>query len=158
MIFFRTDKGCFNYRSAAVIVHDDQVLLHRSIDDDFWALPGGRVEFMEQSDVAVTREILEELGLESRVVQQLWHVENFFEYNSEKYHEISNIYRVELANPPTIETELDFKGIEDSEKIYFRWVPLDKAVTYTIYPRFLISRLSDLPTKTEFIKVDETFV
>lgn len=69
-----------------MIIHDDHVLIHRSEKDDFWALPGGRVEFFETSEDTIPREIQEELGLDSSAVRLLWHVENFFEYIGKKLH------------------------------------------------------------------------
>lgn len=53
MICFETENGRFNLRSAAVVILDDHVLIHRAREDDFWALPGGRVELFETSCDAV---------------------------------------------------------------------------------------------------------
>ena len=58
---FDVGDSCFNYRSAAVIIHDDHVLIHKSEKDYFWSLPGGRVEFFESSEDTIAREIYEEL-------------------------------------------------------------------------------------------------
>jgi len=49
MICFDTEHGRFNFRSVAIIIHDAHVLIHRAVADEFWALPGGRVEFFETS-------------------------------------------------------------------------------------------------------------
>ena len=155
MISFNTKNGKFNYRSAAVILHENHVLVHRAMQDDFWALPGGRVEFLENSDQTVTREIHEELGLESIVKKHLWHVENFFEYNSVKYHELSNYYLVNLVSPLNIKSELDFEGIERDNNLIFRWVPLAKISTYTLYPEFLVGGLNELPDTTVFLQLNE---
>ena len=155
MISFENNKCLFQYRSAAIIRLEDHILIHRAEEDDFWALPGGRVEFMEFSDLAITREILEELGMESRVESHLWHVESFFEYNSRKYHELSNYYLVKLVNPLAIEPEVDFKGIEDTDNLIFRWVPLAKVSCYELKPVFLMNKLNDLPSNTEYLQIDE---
>lgn len=153
MITFDTCKGKFNYRSAAVILHQDHVLLHRAEQDEYWALPGGRVEFHEFSSETVTREIQEELGRQSKAHRHLWYLENFFEYNSCLVHEISNIYLVGLLNPPVIDSEADFKGIEEPATMLFRWVPLASASDYKIQPGFLPSRLNSLPNELEHIQV-----
>ena len=84
MLRFDQGDARFNFRSAAVIVHDNHVLLHRVVGDSFWALPGGRVEFFENSDATLNRELLEELGVESSVKKHLWHVESFFEHANKK--------------------------------------------------------------------------
>lgn len=153
MISFSTESGRFNYRSGAVIIHENHVLLHKDVEDEFWALPGGRVEFHEYSNKTVCREISEELGWQSEVIKHLWYLENFFEYRSELYHEISNIFLVSLINHPSIDSEADFIGIEEPKKLVFRWVPLALVSEYKIQPNFLQDRLNSLPDSLEHIQV-----
>lgn len=155
MISFDSKKGRFSFRSVAVVIHDGHILIHRVIADDFWALPGGRVEFFETSVETVVREIAEELGLQSTIERHLWHIENFFEYKSTKYHEIANFFLVKFAIQPDIESEIDFKGIETSVDLLFRWVPLDKIETYNLKPVFLIKKINDLPSSIETIRINE---
>ena len=157
MINFDAGKGIFNYRSAAVILHEDHVLLHRAEQDEFWALPGGRVEFHEFSNNTITREIHEELGWQSRVLRHLWFLENFFEYNARLCHEVSNIYLVGLDNSPAINSEIDFKGIEEPAIMLFRWVPLLTISNYKTQPGFLQSRLNSLPNEPEHIQVGASY-
>ncbi|GAB3521908.1 NUDIX hydrolase [Photobacterium alginatilyticum] len=85
MLIFDKGNARFNFRSVAVIVNDDHVLLHRAVGDSFWTLPGGRVEFFENTDATLNRELLEELGIESTVKRHLWYVENFFEYSNKSF-------------------------------------------------------------------------
>ena len=33
---FHTDKGVFNYRTAAVWTHNEHILLHRQAEDSYW--------------------------------------------------------------------------------------------------------------------------
>ena len=53
------------YRVAArvLIVNDDKVLLIIEAGDDWWAIPGGGIDHGESIELAVTREIEEELGV-----------------------------------------------------------------------------------------------
>ena len=53
------------YRVAArvLVVQDDKVLLVKEADDDWWALPGGGVDYGESIESTVTRELEEELGI-----------------------------------------------------------------------------------------------
>jgi len=160
VISFNTGEGRFNYRSVAVILHAGHLLIHRAEKDDFWALPGGRVEFQEYSDATVVREIKEELGLESIVQRQLWHVENFFEYQSERYHELANYYLLALVQSPSINSGADFKGIEQSVDLIFRWVPVAEIPDYNLKPDFLSQALSvngpdELPDAIEHIQIDD---
>lgn len=57
-----------------VITNENKVLLIRRERGDFiglWGLPGGKVEECEHIDVAIEREINEELGLKLKFVQLL---------------------------------------------------------------------------------------
>jgi 8-oxo-dGTP pyrophosphatase MutT (NUDIX family) len=53
------------YRVAArvLIVQNNQVLLVRESDDEWWALPGGGVDHGDSMEVTLTREVEEELGV-----------------------------------------------------------------------------------------------
>jgi 8-oxo-dGTP pyrophosphatase MutT (NUDIX family) len=130
-------------------------VLHRAIEDDFWALSGGRVEHFENSNITIEREIIEELGLECKVVQHLWHVENFFKLSSRKIHELAIYFLVSLISPPVMKSEIDFKGIETSVNLLFRWIPLTGLGDYNLKPEFLVKKLSDIPKSIEFVRVNE---
>jgi 8-oxo-dGTP pyrophosphatase MutT (NUDIX family) len=61
MVNFRVGTRLFNYRAAGIAIRDGHVLICHEDDDDYVMLPGGRVEIGEASDVALAREIAEEL-------------------------------------------------------------------------------------------------
>lgn len=74
----------FNYRVATLIKNDDKLLLHKSKEDDFYAIPGGRIMIGENSENALKRELQEEIGAKINIKDYLGTVENFFEYNEKK--------------------------------------------------------------------------
>ncbi len=88
MISFDTDGHRFNLRAVAVILSGDHVLMHRPDRDEYWSLPGGRVEAGEDAVTAVAREMRDELGIAVTVGRLLWVVENFFASGGRPYHEI----------------------------------------------------------------------
>lgn len=56
----------------ALIVEEGKIVLIKRRNDpykDFWALPGGFVEYNERTEEAVVREVREETGLSCEVVQ-----------------------------------------------------------------------------------------
>ncbi|MBK6795945.1 MAG: NUDIX domain-containing protein [Acidobacteria bacterium] len=92
MIRFEEGNNCFNYRVAGIAVHENSVLLHKSLNDDFWSFPGGRAEFGEPAEQTLMREMREEIGAEIEVVRLLWFAENFFTYDGFRYHEIGLLF------------------------------------------------------------------
>lgn len=58
------------YRVAArvLIVQDDKLLLAKEADDDWWALPGGGIDYGETIEVSLRREMEEELGVPANEV------------------------------------------------------------------------------------------
>ena len=160
MLNFKQQNRVFNMRSVAVIIRNQHLLIHRSIKDDFWALPGGRVEFFENSDATLVREMCEELGCGAQVQRLLWYVENFFHYENQAYHEISTYHLVEIPDLPFVPYSADnpappIRGLEDTVQLEFIWVPLDGLANWNIKPDFLIESCQHLPTEPTFIKIDQ---
>ena len=155
MLRFDQGDARFNFRSVAVIIHDNHVLLHKNQGDDFWALPGGRVELFEHSDATLQRELLEEIGAHSTIERHLWYVESFFEHADRKYHEIANYFLVKLTDPSEFPKAESFKGIETEIDLIFKWFALDDISQLGIKPRFLQSGLLTLPKEAKYLKVDE---
>ena len=53
-------------RVAAIIIENNKLLMicHKKDDDEYYLLPGGGVEYMESLDIALKREIKEELNVD----------------------------------------------------------------------------------------------
>ncbi|HET9981024.1 MAG TPA: NUDIX hydrolase [Ktedonobacterales bacterium] len=162
MISVVVDGLRFNFRAAAVIVDDGYALLHRASFEDFWSLPGGRVEVGEPSAVTVARELAEELGpaCDARVERLLWVIENFFTYEGERFHELGMYYLVTLsASCPYLAKDRPFEGIEDNlpshagerVRLIYQWFSLDALANIALYPRTLRDRLSALPATPELL-------
>ena len=49
-ILFKKDGFVFSYRVAGIAVHDGKVLLQKPTNEDFYAFPGGHVEFGETNE------------------------------------------------------------------------------------------------------------
>jgi len=98
MIRYENGRNIFNYRVVGVAFNDQSVLLHKAEGDDFWVLPGGRVEFGESAEQALIREMREEIDLKVEIVRLLWWVENFFTYENKRYHEIALYFLMQLPD------------------------------------------------------------
>ncbi|MBY0095985.1 NUDIX hydrolase [Mesobacillus maritimus] len=145
---FKVDTGVFNFRVAGVMIENNHVLLHKQMNDDHWALPGGRVKVLEESASGVKRELMEELGVAVEIVYLLWVTENFFTYNEAKFHEIGFYYLV--SSEKIMNHDEAFSCLEGDGLLY-QWIPIDQLDEITLYPEFLKTSLKELPPSTQHI-------
>lgn len=140
MIAFQVGGVSFQVRAAAILIDQGRLLLHRAVGDDFWSLPGGRVEAGEDSATTVQRELREELDEAVQAERLLFVVENFFAHADVACHELGFYYRCRLADGSTLgQRPQPFAGIElDRDKpLEFAWFALDELPGLTVYPEFL---------------------
>lgn len=141
-------------RSCAILQRNGHVLLTRGVADDFWALPGGRLDPGEMSDEALVRELGEEIGVTGvRVRRLVWVVENRFAYQGSNYHEVGFYYVVDMPPAACPLREGEFRGRE--AHIVFQWFPLTSVVALDVRPAFLRTRLMGLPEDVEYVRVDQ---
>ena len=126
-----------NVRGAALINHNNKILVHKNINSDHYALLGGRVEIGEDSETTVKREIQEELGKEIDIIGYVSTVENFFEMKGSKYHEIMFVYKAEFINEEDKLIQNTIKNIEGKEYLQYEWLDLDKIDTYNLKPAMM---------------------
>lgn len=151
MINFKENNVRFNYRVAGVTVYQNRVLLHRLEKDNFWALPGGRCELLENSSSAIKREYLEETGVDAIIDRPLWFLENFFNDGREMVHEISMIYKIDFPEEANLYSLESFPGIESHVKLIFKWFEIARLPETELYPTFLRERIKALPLNPEHI-------
>jgi ADP-ribose pyrophosphatase YjhB (NUDIX family) len=146
MISFRKGNNRFMARTAAVFIHRKRILLHQAEGNNYWSLPGGRIEFTESSRIALIREMREELNYDIAVIRLLWLIENFFRENRIKTHEIGFYYLAEFPGGSTIyQTKKDIYGKDGKTKLTFRWVLLNELENIPLFPSFLRTSLQHLP-------------
>ncbi|MDH7803751.1 MULTISPECIES: NUDIX hydrolase [unclassified Rhizobium] len=147
----------FSMRVAALIFHDDHLLVQRGTRDSYWALPGGRAEIGESSEETIIREIGEELDRECTVERLLWSAENFFAYNDYAAHELAFYYLISLRQPlPFHESDIVHRVL-DGVEVEFRWLPAQASalLEHDLKPRFIAERIETLPRQHEHLIVRE---
>jgi len=73
-----------------------RILFQRFKNSDYWFLPGGRVEMMEETQETIEREILEEYGWTIKSNRLVWVVENFFRLEKKDFHELGFYFLVQI--------------------------------------------------------------
>ena len=128
-----------NVRAAGVIIHNGKILVHRNVNIDHYALIGGRVEIGEDSASTVKREVEEETGKRVEIIGYVATIENFFEANNKKYHEITFVHKAEFVDEKDKKTLETIKNIEgDEEKnIEYEWIDLNIIDKTPIRPEVL---------------------
>ncbi len=96
----------------------------------YYYLPGGHVEFLEKSEVALAREILEETGMQTKSSQ--YHFvgsdENIFMQNDTVHHEINLYFTAEEGIFKTDEI------VSHEDGILFSWINKEDIPNLSIFP------------------------
>ncbi|MCR5207827.1 MAG: NUDIX domain-containing protein [Eubacterium sp.] len=149
---FKTEKGIFNYRVCAVIMHGDRLLAMKNNITPYYFLPGGRVALHETADGAIKRELKEELGINAKIVRPLWFAQTFFieDECKEKFHELCVYYLVDVSETDLINRE-KFIGLETKNNERFEWLSVPSLKEQYLYPLFIKERINDLPESFEML-------
>ena len=131
------DNYKLNVRAAGVMIHNGKILVHKNTNSDHYALIGGRVEIGENSKDTVKREIKEELGKDIEVLGYVSTIENFFEMEGSKYHEIMFVYKIEFKNEEDKKIEYTMKNVEENDYLQYEWIDLDRIDEYPLLPNVI---------------------
>ena len=120
--------------ALAIIIKDNKILANKGYDSKkqewFYRLPGGGIDFFEKAEDTLKREFKEENGIDVIVNEKLGVIENLFEFNGKKGHEIAIVFRAQLSDVdmakdkiPLLEAEFEgcfseFVEIDSENKIY----------------------------------------
>ena len=134
----------FNVRAAALIIDEGHLLLHRVVNDDFWTLPGGRVEPGEAALDTVVRELCEETGEIVTCGPLAFIAENFFTLDGVPAHEIGFYAHATLPGGSRLRDKgMSHRGAEPGAQLEYRWFPLNGLDRLALYPEFLRSEPLD---------------
>lgn len=131
-IDIKNDNKRFNARASAIIYNKDKtkILLFKIKDRDFYMLPGGRINYFEDSESAIKREIKEELGLDLNFdfcsVQEV-----FLNRNDKQIMQYCFCYKSVFKG----EAKDDKINSLDEKNQYFYWIDINKLNEYNIFPK-----------------------
>jgi len=146
--------------ARAVIIKNGKMLLCRGKADDYYFFPGGHMEFGEKAEIALLRELVEEIGVHASRLRLIGILENRFTQKGRKRHEINFVYHVTLPTlrvrsvrndtPPFYGVGYRFEqfthgsnltagisnGIHSAEDhIEFVWIPLARLGKERVLPK-----------------------
>ena len=126
-----------NIRAACIIKHNNKILFHKNAKKDHYCIIGGRIEIGENSEQTVKREVMEELGKEIEITGYAATIENFFEMDNKKYHEIMFIYYAEFKDKDAQKIETTLDNCEGNDYLKYEWIDVDELNNYNILPKVL---------------------
>ncbi|HEM3505539.1 TPA: NUDIX domain-containing protein [Streptococcus suis] len=130
----RIENQIFGVRATALIIKDGKIFLTKDSKGRHYTI-GGAIAVNETAQDAVVREVREELGVDSRVNQLAFVVENQFTHEDIDFHNIEFHFIVEATG------EMPKEIIEGKLKQACEWIELDNLVNLDIVPAFLAQEL-----------------
>ena len=146
-ISFKTGEGRFNYRVCGIIVHDGKLLVMKDDGIGHYYLPGGRVQMHETTDMAVLREMREELLIDAKIDRPLWLNQSFFTLDGtqERFHELCLYYLMDVSETDLLLRVESFSREEGGHIHTFKWMPFEHLQDEYIYPLFIKEQIFNLP-------------
>lgn len=118
--------------SRGIVIHNDQVLLIHRIKngDEYYSIPGGKVEDGETNEQAVAREIFEETTIRVVVKEQLGYFEDT--------NKCSYLYTCKyISGEPDLTNAPEKEEMAKNPNNFYEpmWVPISKALDHNIQPK-----------------------
>lgn len=130
----RVDNQIFGIRATALIIKDGKIFLTKDSKGRYYTI-GGAIAVNEVATDAAVREVKEELGIDSRVNQLAFVVENQFTHEGTDFHNIELHFIVEPIG------KMPKEMIEGKLNQTCEWIALDNLVNLDIVPAFLAEEL-----------------
>ena len=111
----------FHYLARGIILENGKVLLAHQKGAENTFLPGGHIKIGEKAELALMREIEEEIGKKAIIKQFIGAVECSWFENDQGNHEINLLFEVQIPNldssepPASQESHLEFFWVKPTE-------------------------------------------
>jgi 8-oxo-dGTP pyrophosphatase MutT (NUDIX family) len=141
--------------AICIIRRGDSLLVFEGHDasknQTFYRPLGGGIEFGEYGDMAVRREMREELGVELEDVRYVGALENIYTMEGHAGHEIVLVYESNLVDARLYASDEMVGHEEDFRPFKVIWAPLAqfRAGAVTLYPDGLLELLDSFGTELQ---------
>lgn len=135
----------FHYSARGILLANGRVLLAHQKGAANTFLPGGHIGPGEPAEVALIREIKEELGLTATVKRFVGAVEASWSENGEPQHEINLLFEVSI---PDLDSTIPPASKESH--LTFLWALPEELEAHNLLPLPLIDCLTNWPPKRCF--------
>jgi 8-oxo-dGTP diphosphatase len=123
----------FHNLVRGLILEDDMVLVAHAHGASNTFLPGGHIEVGESASAALARELMEEIGMASRVGQFLGCLEHRWDESGCEHYEINHVFRLHV---PALSPGVDPQSREDHLALF--WLPVNQLSERNLQPAALI--------------------
>ncbi len=150
---FTKSDNWFRYRTGAILIKDNKMLLVKSKIGNYFYMIGGGVHIGETSKECIERELFEEAGVRASAKYLAVVCENFFKgeggnIDTLNCHVIEFYYRMTSNDMTSINSQTD-----DGEELV--WVPLDKIKDTNIKPQFIKEHIDEIVNSKSIIHIVE---
>lgn len=108
--------------SGCAIIRNNDMLLLKKFKNDYFELPGGKVDADEEIVDAAIREVKEEIGCNVKIIKNL----GYYDFAHKEKNVRSNIFLAETDNEPKIVENEVFESII--------WMPIKEYEKYKLAP------------------------
>lgn len=84
------------------------------------------------------------MGKEIEIIGYVSTIENFFELNGNKYHEIMFVHRAEFVDEEDKKIEDTIKNIEGHDYLQYEWIDINKIDEYNVVPKEIKGILKEM--------------
>ena len=130
----------------ALVIRNRKILLCQTNGKDYFFLPGGHVEFGESMYVALRRELMEEMEARITASQFIGGIENIFEQDGVKRHEVSFVFHVDIDLAQIISKETH---------ISFYWLSFEEFINNNIVPPAMKDAIIEWTAEKETFFIEE---